>query len=77
MFLVAYPTISTLGVTKGQTLLPNLHWSCLVPSLVYPIMTLYIVSANILFPLGKMIGMVRLRTFIPVHGAIELMIKQV
>ena len=38
-----------------------LHLSCLVPSLEYPIMNLNIVSANIFFPLGKMIGMVRLR----------------
>ena len=40
---------------KRQTLLPSLHWICLVPRLVYPIMILNIVSANIFFPLGKMV----------------------
>ena len=33
-----------------------------MPRLVYPIMILNIVSANIFIPLGKMIGMVRLQT---------------
>ena len=43
-----------LRAMKRQTLLPN--------QLVYPIVILNIVSANILFPLGKIIGMVRSRT---------------
>ena len=30
--------------------------------LVYPVMILYIISANIFYPLGKMIGLVRSRT---------------
>ena len=42
-----------------QIQLPSLPWSCLVPRLVYPIMILNIVSTNIFFPLGKMIGTVR------------------
>ena len=50
--------VIALGAMKRQTLLPSLHWICLVPRLVYPIMILNIVSANIFFPLGKMIGMV-------------------
>ena len=40
----------------------HLHWICLVPRLVYHTLILNIVSANIFFPLGKMIGMVRSRT---------------
>ena len=51
-----------LRAMKRQTLLPSLHWICLEPRLVYPIVILNIVSANIFFPLGKMIGMVRSRT---------------
>ena len=51
-----------LGVMKGQTLLPSLHWICLMPRLVYPIMILNTVSAHIFVQLGKMNGMVRLRT---------------
>ena len=51
-----------LRAMKRQTLLPSLHWICHVPRLVYPIVILNIVSANIFFPLGKMIGMVRSRT---------------
>ena len=35
---------------------------CLIPRLVYPIVILNIASAIIFFPLGKMIGMVRLQT---------------
>ena len=57
----AYVISINLGVMKGQTLLPSLHWICRVPRLVYPIMILNTVSTNILFPLRKMIGMVRLR----------------
>ena len=53
-----------LRAMKGQTLLPSLHWIRLVPSCVYPIVILNIVSANILFPLGKMIGMVQSRSFL-------------
>ena len=44
---------------KRQIQLPSLPWSCLVPRLVYRIMILNIVSTNISFPLGKMIGTVR------------------
>ena len=44
----------TLGVMKGQTLLPSLHWIDRMPKLVYPIMILNIVSTN-----AKMIGMMR------------------
>ena len=58
---VGYPAILALKVTKRQTLLPRLHWSCLLPMLVYPIMIWNIVLDNIFFPLGKMIGMVRSR----------------
>ena len=36
-----------LRAMKRQTLLPSLHWICLVPRLVYPIVILNIVSANI------------------------------
>ena len=35
---VGYLAILVLEVTKMQTLLPSLHWSCLVPRLVDPIM---------------------------------------
>ena len=56
------PSHIGLGVMKGQTLLPSLHWVCRMPRLVYPMMILNIVSTNIFFPLGKMIGTVRLRT---------------
>ena len=55
-FFVRYPALLVLGITKRQTKLPNL------PRLVYPIPLLNIVSVNIFFPLGKMMGMVRLRT---------------
>ena len=51
-----YPAIMALRAMKRQTLLPSLHWICLVPRLVYPTVILNIVSANIFFPLGKMIG---------------------
>ena len=47
---------------KRQALLPSLHWICLIPRLVYTIMILNIVSANIFFPLAKVIGMVWSRT---------------
>ena len=50
-----------LRAMQMQTLLPSLHWICLVPRLVYPRVILNIVSANIFFPLGKMNGMVRSR----------------
>ena len=59
---VGYPAILALRAIKRQTLLPSLHWICLIPKLVYPIMILNIVSTYIFFPLGKMIGMVRSRT---------------
>ena len=49
----------TLGVMRGQTLLPSLHWIDLMTRLVYPIMILNIVSTNIFLPLSKMIGTVR------------------
>ena len=42
--------------------LPSLHWICPMPSVVYPIMILNIVSTDIFSALGKIIGMVRLRT---------------
>ena len=61
---VGYPAILALEVTKGQTLLPRLPWSCLISRLVYPIMILNIVSNNIFFPPGKIIGMVRLRRLV-------------
>ena len=61
LFFVGYPAILALRAMKRQTLLPSLHWICLVPRLVYPIVILKLVSANISFPLGKMIGMVRSR----------------
>ena len=61
-FFVGYPSIMALRAMKRQTLLPSLHWICLVPRLVYPIVILNIVSANMFFPLGTMIGMVRSRT---------------
>ena len=38
-----------LNVMKGQTLLPSLHWICLMPRLVYPIMILYIVYYFFIF----------------------------
>ena len=56
---VGYPAILALRATKRRIQLPSLPWSCLVPKLVYPIMILNIVSTNISFPLGKMIGTVR------------------
>ena len=59
LFFVGYPAILTLEVTKGQTLLPSLHWSYFVQRFVYPIMILIIVSGSIFFPLGKMSGAVR------------------
>ena len=46
-------------VTKTQTLLPSLHWSCLLLRLVYPIMSLNIKLATIFFPLDKMLGLMR------------------
>ena len=60
--IVGYPAILALRAMKRQTLLPSLHWICLVPRLVYPVMILNIVSTNISFPLGKMTGMVLSRT---------------
>ena len=62
IFFVGYPAILALRAMKRQTLLPSLHWIFLLPRLVYSIVILNIVSANIFFPLGKMIGMVRSRT---------------
>ena len=62
LFFVGCSAIMGLGVMKGKTLLPNRHWICLMPRLVYPIMILNTVSNDILFSLGKMIEMVRLRT---------------
>ena len=59
LFVDGYPAKLALWATKRQTLLPCLHWICLVPRFVYHIMILNIVSANIFFPLGKMIGMVQ------------------
>ena len=56
------PSHMALRAMKRQTLLPSLHWICLVPRLMYPIVILNIVSANMFFPLGNMIGMVRSRT---------------
>ena len=61
-FFVGYPAILALRAMKRQIQLPSLPWICLMPRLVYPIMILNIVSTNISFPLGKMIGMVRSRT---------------
>ena len=62
LFVVVYTAILTLRAMKRQSLLPNLHCICLVPRLVYRIMNLNIVSANLFVSLGKMIGMMRLRT---------------
>ena len=59
LFFVGYPSIMALRAMKRQTFLPSVHWICLVPRLVYPIVILNILSANIFFPLGKMIGTVR------------------
>ena len=59
LFFVGYPAILALRAMKRQIQLPSLPWICLVPRLVYTIMILNIVSTNISFPLGKMIGMVR------------------
>ena len=54
-----FPSFTSFTM-KRQTLLQCLlHWICLVPRLVYPIMILNIVSTNISFPLGKMTGTVR------------------
>ena len=58
-FLVGCPAILASRVTKRQIQLPCLPWICLMPRLVYPTLILNISSANISFPLGKMIGMVR------------------
>ena len=59
----------SLRAMKRQTLLPSLHWICIIPGLVYPLMIfLNIVSANIFFPLGKLIGMVRSRTSFILSG---------
>ena len=52
LLFVGYPAILALRAMKRQTL----------PRLVYPTLILNIVSANILFPLAKIIGMVRSRT---------------
>ena len=46
----------------GKTLLPSLLWICLVSRLGYSILVLNIMLTGILFPIGKMIGMVRSRT---------------
>ena len=62
LVFVAYPATLALWAMKRQTLLSSLHWICLVPRLVYLIIIVIIVSANIFFPRGKMIGMVRSRT---------------
>ena len=59
LFFDGYPAKLALWAMKRQTLLPSLHWICLMPRFVYHIMILNIVSANIFFPLGKMIGMLR------------------
>ena len=58
LFCVGYPAILALGVMKGQTMLPSLHWIRRMTRLVHPIMILNIVSINIFFALGKMIGTV-------------------
>ena len=58
---VGYPVMLALRAMKRQTLLPSLLWSCLVSRLVYLTLTLNTILTNILFPLGKMIGMVRWR----------------
>ena len=55
-FLVGYPAM------LASWLMNSPPWNCLLLRLVYPIMILNIVSANIFFPFGKMIGMVRSRT---------------
>ena len=47
---------------KRQTLLPSLLWISLVSRLVYLMLILNTILTNIFLPLGKMIGMVRLRT---------------
>ena len=49
LFCVGYPAILALGIMKGQTLLPSLHWIYLMPRLVYNIMILNIVSINIYY----------------------------
>ena len=53
LFFVGYPAILALRAMKRHSMLPSLHWICLVPRLVYPIMILNTVSANIFYPLGK------------------------
>ena len=55
---VGYPAILALEVMKRQILLPSLLWICLMSMLVYPALIL----TSIFFPLGKMVGMVRLQT---------------
>ena len=49
LYFVGYPAILALGIMIIQTLLPNLHWSCFVPRLVYPILILNIKLTSILF----------------------------
>ena len=59
LFIVEYPVMLALGEIKRQTLLPSLLWICRISGLVCSILILNI-SANIFFPLGKMIGMMQL-----------------
>ena len=61
LYFVGYPAILALRVMKGHSA-ASLHWICLMPGLVYPVMILNIVSTNTFFPLGKMIELVRLQT---------------
>ena len=60
IIFVGYPAMLASGLMKRQIQLPGLPWICLVPRLVYPTLILNSSSANISFPLGKMIGTVRL-----------------
>ena len=53
------PSHTGIRGNERQIQLPRLPWICLVPRLVYPTLILNIYSANIYFPLGKMIGTVR------------------
>ena len=62
LYFVWYPAVLVLGAIKRQTLLPSLLWICLESRLGYSILVLNIMLTGILFPIGKMIGMVRSRT---------------
>ena len=53
-----------LKVMKTPPLLPSLIWGCLVSWFGVPTLIVIFVPFNIFFPIGKMIGTVRLRTSI-------------